>query len=239
MEKTILHKANTRGHADHGWLNAHHTFSFASYHNVDRMHFGVLRVLNDDIIAGGMGFGRHPHDNMEIITIPLSGDLAHQDSMGNSSVIKAGDVQVMSAGTGVEHSEKNPNPTTETKLLQIWLFPNKKNVEPRYGQISLNLEDRKNRFQTIITPEDKQQPGSLWIHQHAWFNITKMDAGKALEYPLHDETHGVYAFVISGNVTINHQPLESRDGLGISNTKKITLQADGECEVLLMEVPLF
>ena len=151
MENTVLHKANTRGHADHGWLNAYHSFSFASWNNPERVHFGTLRVLNDDTIAAGMGFGTHSHDNMEIITIPLEGDLAHKDSMGNTEVIKSGDVQVMSAGTGIQHSEFNPNKDKQTKLLQIWIFPNQRNVAPRYQQITLNPEGRKNKLQQTLT----------------------------------------------------------------------------------------
>jgi quercetin 2,3-dioxygenase len=175
MKNTILHKASTRGHADHGWLNAHHTFSFASYYNQDRVQFGVLRVLNDDIVASGMGFGTHPHDNMEIITIPLEGDLAHKDSMGNTEVIKFGDVQVMSAGTGIQHSEFNPNNDKRTNLLQIWVFPKYRNVEPRYQQITLDTSDRNNKLQQILSPN--ADDAGVWIHQDAWFHMGNLDKG--------------------------------------------------------------
>lgn len=236
MEKIIIHKANTRGHANHGWLNAHHTFSFASYYDESRVHFGVLRVLNDDIIAGGMGFGTHPHDNMEIITIPLSGDLEHQDSMGNSSVIKQGDIQVMSAGTGIQHSEKNHNKDIEVKLLQIWVFPNKQNVTPRYGQLSLNLTDRKNNWQQIISPYENN--AGLWIHQNAWFYLSNMDAGTELIHTLNLADNGVYVFIIEGDVTVNNNMLNKRDGIGITGINTITIKANSTAEVLLMELPM-
>ncbi len=236
MEKVIIHKANTRGHANHGWLNAHHSFSFAGYHDDERVNFGVLRVLNDDVIGLGMGFGRHPHDNMEIITIPLSGALEHADSMGNTSVIKAGDIQVMSAGTGIEHSEKNYNKDKELKLLQIWLFPNKQNVAPRYGEISLHISDRKNNWQQIISPN--QNDAGLWIHQNAWFYLTDLDTGKELTHTLNLKDNGVYIFVIEGNITVNGHPLEKRDGIGITDVETITVKASTKAEVLLMELPM-
>ncbi|MEO8759291.1 MAG: pirin family protein [Bacteroidia bacterium] len=236
MEKVIIHKAETRGHANHGWLNAHHTFSFASYHDDQRVHFGELRVLNDDIIAGGMGFGTHPHDNMEIITIPLSGDLEHKDSMGNASVIKQGDVQVMSAGTGIQHSEKNHNKDKECKLLQIWVFPNKQNVTPRYGQISFNPAERKNKWQQIISPNEND--AGLWIHQNAWFYLTDLDAGKELTHKLNLKGNGVYIFVMEGEVTVNNNPLQKRDGIGITGAETINLMANSNAEVLLMELPM-
>ncbi|MEO8820744.1 MAG: pirin family protein [Ginsengibacter sp.] len=165
MAKTILHKANTRGHADHGWLNSYHSFSFANYNNTERVHFGALRVLNDDTVSSGMGFGKHPHDNMEIISIPLQGDLEHKDSMGNTTVIKQGDIQVMSAGTGIQHSEYNKNKDVPVKFLQIWISPNKKNVTPRYDQVSLNENDRHNKLQQILSPN--QDDDGVWIYQNA------------------------------------------------------------------------
>lgn len=182
VENTVLHKAATRGHANHGWLDSHHTFSFANYHNPDRMHFGVLRVLNDDRVDAGMGFGKHPHDNMEIISIPLEGDLEHQDSMGNTAVIKKGDIQVMSAGTGIYHSEFNKNKDRLTKFLQIWVYPNKRNVTPRYDQISLDEKDRHNKLQQILSPNPDD--AGVWIHQDAWFHLGKFDKGFATEYKL-------------------------------------------------------
>jgi redox-sensitive bicupin YhaK (pirin superfamily) len=237
MENFVLHKAATRGHANHGWLDAHHTFSFANYYDPERIHFGALRVLNDDIVDPGMGFGMHPHDNMEIITIPLEGDLEHKDSMGNTEVIRQGDIQVMSAGTGVYHSEYNKNKDKKVKLLQIWVFPNKRNVTPRYDQITLNADDRKNKFQQIVSPNPED--AGMWIHQDAWFNLGVFDAGREQQYKLHDTQNGVYAFVIKGSVTVNGQALDTRDGIGVWNTEElniITLQPD--TELLLMEVPM-
>jgi redox-sensitive bicupin YhaK (pirin superfamily) len=236
MKNTVLHKANERGHADHGWLNAYHSFSFANWYNADKVQFGVLRVLNDDTVAPGMGFGMHPHDNMEIITIPLEGDLAHKDSMGNAETIKFGDVQVMSAGTGIRHSEFNPNADKRTKLLQIWLFPNKRDVEPRYQQITLDVNDRKNKLQQILSPNPEDE--GVWIHQDAWFHLGKFDKGLTENYTVKREGNGVYAFVISGTVIINSQALETRDALGITNTEKLEITATSDAEILLMDIPM-
>ena len=182
MSNIILHKADTRGNANHGWLQSRHTFSFANYYNPERMNFGALRVLNDDSVAAGMGFGTHPHDNMEIISIPLEGDLEHKDSMGNISVIKHGDIQVMSAGTGIFHSEYNKNKDRLVKFLQIWVFPDKKNVTPRYDQITLDLADRHNKLQQILSP-DAEDTG-VWIHQKAWFHLGKFEKGISTEYKI-------------------------------------------------------
>jgi redox-sensitive bicupin YhaK (pirin superfamily) len=236
MKNTVLHKANERGHADHGWLNAYHSFSFANWYNPDKVQFGVLRVLNDDTIAPGMGFGTHPHDNMEIITIPLEGDLAHKDSMGNEEIIKFGDVQVMSAGTGIRHSEFNPNEDKRTKLLQIWLFPNKRNVEPRYQQITLDVKDRQNKLQQILSPNPED--AGVWIHQDAWFHMGKFEKGITETYTVKRNENGVYAFVISGSVTINGQVLETRDALGITNTEQLEITAHSDAEILLMDIPM-
>ena len=236
MENIVLHKADTRGNANHGWLNAYHSFSFASWYNPDRIQFGALRVLNDDTIEGGMGFGTHPHDNMEIITIPLEGDLAHKDSMGNTEIIKNGDIQVMSAGTGVQHSEFNPNADQQTKLLQIWLFPNKRNVTPRYQQITLNVADRHNKLSQILSPNADDE--GVWIHQDAWFNMGNFDSGIATEYKINKEGNGVYAFVLKGNVTINGQELNTRDAVGISGTDTLTIKANTDAEFLLMDIPM-
>ncbi len=234
--KTILHKANTRGHANHGWLNSYHTFSFAGYYDPERVHFGKLRVLNDDTVAPGRGFGTHPHDNMEIISIPLSGDLEHKDSMGNTTVIKQGDVQVMSAGTGVFHSEYNKNKDQEVKFLQIWVFPNKKNVEPRYDQISISDIAEKNSFYQILSPNADDK--GVWIHQDAWFHIGDLDEGANTEYAIHKDGNGVYAFVLDGDVEIGGQSLSTRDGLGILETEKFQVKASSPARVLLMEVPM-
>ena len=236
MINTILHKAETRGHASHGWLNSMHTFSFANYHNPDRMHFGALRVLNDDTVEAGMGFGTHPHDNMEIISIPLEGDLEHKDSMGNVSVIRHGDIQVMSAGTGIFHSEYNKNRDQRVKFLQIWVFPNKKNVTPRYDQITLNPDDRHNKLQQILSPDANDK--GVWIHQNAWFHLGKFDKGVSAEYKIKAAGNGVYAFILSGDITIDSQSLSTRDGYGIWNVDQLTVSADTEAEFLLMEVPM-
>jgi len=236
MVKTVLHKAETRGHANHGWLNSMHTFSFANYYDPERMHFGALRVLNDDTVEAGMGFGKHPHDNMEIISIPLEGDLEHKDSMDNVSVIKNGDIQVMSAGTGIFHSEFNRSKDKRVKFLQIWVMPNKKNVTPRYDQITLNREDHHNKLQQILSPSPDDE--GVWIYQNAWFHLGQFDKGLNTEYKLKAKGNGVYAFILSGDVTINNQKLNTRDGFGIWDVDKISIQADTDAEILLMEVPM-
>ncbi len=236
MENTVLHLSNTRGHADHGWLNAYHSFSFASWYDPDRVQFGSLRVLNDDTVAAGMGFGTHPHDNMEIITIPLEGDLAHKDSMGNAATINSGDVQVMSAGTGIQHSEYNPNPNQQTKLLQIWVFPKERNVTPRYQQITLNPDDRKNKLQQILSPNPED--AGVWIHQDAWFHLGKFDKGINTKYTIKKEGNGVYAFVLSGTMTVNGQELNTRDGFGIWEVDSLDINTITEAEFLLMEIPM-
>ncbi len=235
--KKILHKANTRGHADHGWLNSYHTFSFAGYYDPERVHFGALRVLNDDTVAGGMGFGTHPHDNMEIISIPTSGDLEHRDSMGNTQVIRSGDVQVMSAGTGIQHSEKNKNGDREVRFFQIWVFPNKKNVTPRYDQKNFTPEDKHNKLLTVVSPLGTDD-GGVQIHQDAWFHLGKLDKGFTATYTLKNKENGVYAFVIEGDITINGEPLNRRDGMGITDIDKLEISADSDAELLLMEVPV-
>ena len=236
MENTVLHKAATRGHANHGWLNSYHTFSFANYYNPERTHFGVLRVLNDDEVKAGMGFGTHPHNNMEIISIPLEGDLEHKDSMGTNAVIKRGDVQVMSAGSGISHSEYNKNQDQPVKFLQIWMFPNKENVTPRYGQITLNEADRHNKFQVVVSPDAAN--GDTWIHQNAWFSLGNLDKGTDMDYAIRSKDNGVYVFVLKGSVKVNDQELETRDGFGIWNNDKISIHAGSDAEVLLMDVPM-
>ena len=234
--KSVLHKADTRGHANHGWLDSHHTFSFANYHNPQRMHFGALRVLNDDIVAPGRGFGTHPHDNMEIVSIPLAGDLEHKDSMGNTTVIKQGDVQVMSAGTGVAHSEYNKNKDKEVRFLQIWMFPNKRNVTPRYDQISLESAKNGSGFQQVLSPN--QNDAGVWVHQNAWFHIGDLEAGCEETYDIKDKGNGVYAFVLEGEVNIEGQDLGKRDGFGIWDTDSIKITANKDAKVLLMDVPM-
>jgi quercetin 2,3-dioxygenase len=236
MANSIIHKSASRGFADHGWLKSRHTFSFANYYDPERIHFGALRVLNDDIVETGQGFGRHPHDNMEIVSIPLEGDLEHKDSMGNIAIISKGDIQVMSAGTGIFHSEYNKNKDREVKFLQIWVFPNKKNVTPRYDQITLNMEDRHNKLQQVLSPYPED--AGVWIHQNAWFHIGKFDEGFTAEYKLKANVNGVYAFVLEGDITINGQVLNSRDGFGIWDSETISIQADSNSEILLMEVPM-
>ncbi|MBA4746166.1 MAG: pirin family protein [Muricauda sp.] len=234
--KSVLHKATTRGHADHGWLNSHHTFSFAGYNDPERMHFGVLRVLNDDQVAPGRGFGTHPHDNMEIISIPLEGDLEHKDSMGNTTTIKEGDVQVMSAGTGIQHSEYNKNTDQEVKFLQIWVFPNKRNVEPRYDQISIRDIEKKNAFYQVLSPNPDDE--GVWVHQDAWFHLGKFEAGATDTYQINKEGNGVYAFILEGEVEINGQKLEKRDGFGLWETDSFDFKSNTDSRVLLMEVPM-
>lgn len=236
MKNTVLHKANTRGHADHGWLNAYHSFSFASWYNPDRVQFGMLRVLNDDTVAAGMGFGTHPHDNMEIITIPLEGDLAHKDSMGNTEVIKTGDVQVMSAGTGIQHSEFNPNADQHTKLFQIWVFPKYRNVTPRYQQITLDVSEQKNNFAQILSP--KADDAGVWIYQDAWFYLADFDKGFSKTYSINKEGNGIYVFVISGTITVDGEELETRDGLGIWEFNELEFVATSDAKFLLMEIPM-
>lgn len=236
MSNLVLHKSDTRGLANHGWLQSRHTFSFASYHNPDRMHFGVLRVLNDDIVAAGMGFGTHPHDNMEIISIPLAGDLEHQDSMGNKTVIRHGDIQVMSAGTGIQHSEYNKNKDAEVRFLQIWLFPNKRNVKPRYDQLALNPADRKNKLQQILSPSPEDE--GVWIHQDAWFHLADFDAGTQTDYKIKKQGNGVYLFNLNGDLNVNGQAVSTRDGIGIWDTDSISIKANSDAEFLVMDVPM-
>jgi redox-sensitive bicupin YhaK (pirin superfamily) len=236
MANSVLHKAETRGDANHGWLHSRHTFSFADYFDPERINFGMLRVLNDDIVDAGMGFGTHPHDNMEIISIPLEGDLEHKDNMHNVTVIKKGDVQVMSAGTGITHSEYNKNRDKPVKFLQIWVIPNVRNVKPRYDQITLNIDDRHNKLQQILSPNPEDE--GVWIYQKAWFHMGHFDKGFSTDYTIKLKGNGVYAFILSGEVSINGQVLKTRDGYGIWDADKISLKANAETELLLMEVPM-
>jgi redox-sensitive bicupin YhaK (pirin superfamily) len=237
MENYVLHKAESRGFADHGWLKSYHTFSFANYHHAERMHFGVLRVLNDDTVAAGMGFGTHPHSNMEIISIPLEGDLEHKDSMGNTTVIRNGDIQVMSAGSGITHSEYNKNKDKQVKFLQIWVFPNKQNVTPRYDQISLNLNDRHNKLQQILSPNPNDE--GVWIHQNAWFHLGRFEPSFLTDYTLKNEGNGVYIFLLSGKMKINELTLEARDGVGLWSLNNFKIEClDETSEVLIMDIPM-
>ncbi|WP_378176909.1 pirin family protein [Aquimarina sp. SS2-1] len=234
--KTILHTSDSRGTANFGWLNSYHSFSFGNYYNPERMSFGALRVLNDDTVSAGMGFGKHPHDNMEIVSIPLEGDLEHKDSMGNITVIKQGDIQVMSAGTGVFHSEFNKNTDKEVKFLQIWVTPNKKNVAPRYDQISIDEENLENNLYQILSPNTDDD--GVWIHQDAWFHLGKLESQNTQTYTLKDKKNGVYAFVLEGSISIEDKVLEKRDGLGIWDVEQIKLTSNESSKILLMEVPI-
>lgn len=233
--KTKYYPNETRGRSDYGWLQANYSFSFANFYNADREQFGKLRVLNDDIIAPAKGFGTHPHKNMEIVSIPLYGALAHKDSLGHESIINTGDVQVMSAGTGIKHSEYNPSDTEATNLLQIWLFPNQNNVEPRYDQKTFNFE-KKNTFSTVVAPKDTVEE-ALWIHQEAFFNLATIEQGVSLDYILRNENHLVYIFIISGSVSISEQQLNEKDALGVAETKSITINSSKNSRILVIETP--
>ena len=233
--KSILHQADTRGFADHGWLNSHHTFTFGSYHHPDRMGFGLLRVINDDVVQPEMGFGTHPHDNMEIISIPLLGELRHQDSMGNTQHIHTGEVQIMSAGVGLTHSEYNASSSDAVNFLQIWVLPKELNIEPRYDQKVFRPEDRCNQWQLVVAPDAED---AVWINQAAWFSLGDYTKGTIGCYKLRQSGHGIYLFVIEGAVTVSGQTLERRDGLGISGTEQLEFEASEDCELLIMEVPL-
>jgi len=234
--RKIYHQADSRGLADHGWLLSRHTFSFANYYDPERMGFGLLRVFNDDIVQPGMGFGRHPHKNMEIVSIPLAGALRHQDSMGNEDVIRAGEVQAMSAGSGITHSEFNASHEEEVRFLQIWVEPLRRNITPRYNQRSFAVAERQNRWQTIVAPDDS--PGALGINQAAWFSLANLDAGSRLNYQLKQHANGIYLFVLEGTVSVAEQRLRRRDGLGLTGGEKIQLEAEAPTELLLIDVPM-
>lgn len=236
--KTVFHKADTRGHVIHGWLDSYHTFSFASYFNPLRIQFGVLRVLNDDVVAPGMGFGKHQHDNMEILSIPLEGDLEHKDSMGNQTIIRQGEIQVMSAGTGILHSEFNASREHPVKFLQIWFFPEKRGVEPRYGQTALSSLAKENELYTIISPQDYGQ--GLWLHQNVFVSMGDYTEKTSETYRVKSPGNGVYLFVIKGEISITNQSqiLTARDGMGVWDTDKVTLQATEGTSLLLMEIPM-
>lgn len=237
MSNIKLYPAKERGTADHGWLKTNYSFSFSSYHDPAKIHFGALRVLNDDIIAGGMGFGKHPHDNMEIITIVLEGALEHQDSMGHKQALYPNEVQVMSAGKGLFHSEYNHNADKEAKLLQIWIFPDKQGVEPRYNQTVFDAAERLNAFQTLVSPIHEEDKG-LKIHQNGWISRATLESDQTLVYDLRDKNNGVYIFLIEGSIIANENELTKRDALGISDNDKITFSAKKDSDILVIEVPM-
>lgn len=234
--KTVYHAASSRGDANHGWLKSKHTFSFANYHNPERMGFGALRVINDDFVIGGQGFGKHSHRDMEIISIPLSGKLGHGDNIGNNGIIETGEIQVMSAGTGITHSEMNGDDKEAVKFLQIWVIPNKMNVEPRYQQVRIDEIMQPNGFHQVLSPN--ADDAGVWIHQNAWFSMGDFDKGMTETYELKAPNNGVYIFVISGKVVVSGNILDTRDGLGICDTTNFTMDVEEDARVLLMEVPM-
>lgn len=236
--KTIYHKANTRGHADHGWLKSHHSFSFASYHNPERMNFGKLRVLNDDIVLPKMGFGTHPHQNMEIISIPLKGALTHKDSMQNKKAITVGEVQVMSAGTGLQHSEFNDSKTEEINFLQLWILPETQNVTPRYEQKHFDLTKRENQFQTVVAPKDNVIDDALWIHQQAYISIGNFETTQIINLKLNEVSNGIYVFVLEGTITIGNETLNAKDALGIWDAENVEIKIKEDAKILTVEVPM-
>ncbi|MCT4644109.1 MAG: pirin family protein [Carboxylicivirga sp.] len=234
--QTQVIKADSRGKADYGWLKANYSFSFANYHNPERTHFGVLRVLNDDIIAPSTGFDTHPHDNMEIITIPLSGRLAHKDSMGHTSYIESGEIQVMSAGKGIFHSEFNGSDKEELNLFQIWLFPNQRQVEPRYQQLSLDKLRKENELYQVLSPDAKDE--GVWIYQNAWFHMGELDAGWKGTYQLKNENNGIYLMVIDGEVKVDDTILNKRDAIAIKDASEITIEVIEKARILIMDIPM-
>ncbi len=234
VEKT-LHRSSSRGGANLGWLQSRHTFSFGSYFNPERVHFGALRVLNDDQVAPGAGFPTHPHDNMEIVSIPLEGALEHKDTTGTDGVIRTGDVQIMSAGTGIAHSEYNHSDEDPVKFLQIWVLPEKLDIEPRYDQKAFRSEDRNNRFQLMVSPQKSAE--TLWINQNAYFSMADLDKGSTVDYEMHEKANGLYLFMISGDLKIEAESLGDRDGLGLVGKDGYNLQAESAATVLAMEVP--
>lgn len=236
--KAVVHKAETRGFANYGWLQARYAFSFAHYYNPERMNFGALRVLNDDRIDGGGGFPTHPHKNMEIITIPLRGALEHKDSMGNTHIVRTNDVQVMSAGTGVQHSEYNHSASDPLELLQLWIYPAELNHTPRYDQKTFAPGERSNTFQYIVTPDDARMPEALWIHQGAWLSLVDLDSGKEIEYHLHEKDNGVYLMVLEGNVSMGNELLQRRDAIALSETGQFLIKASANASLLCIEVPM-
>ena len=234
--KTIVHKANTRGYFDFGWLKTNHTFSFSNYYDPERVNFGMLRVLNDDFVAAGQGFGTHPHNDMEIVTIPLDGALAHKDSTGSEGVIYPDEVQIMSAGTGIRHSEYNHLQNGESSFLQLWIFPDKKGHKPRYNQKSFNPEERRNKLQFIVTPEKKD--GNLWLNQDTYLSRVDLDNGNSINYKTHTQENGAYLFLIDGEIKVVEETLSKRDGIGIWDTDEFTISAANDSQILIIEVPM-
>lgn len=235
---TELFEANLRGKADFGWLKANFSFSFGNYFNPERVQFGKLRVLNDDTIDGGTGFGTHPHDNMEIITIPLEGGLRHKDSMGNEGVIRFGEVQVMSAGTGIQHSEMNASQIDQAKTLQLWVFPDKEEVIPRYDQKSFDIENQINTFVNIVSPKDKNDGNALWVYQQTFFNLGIFEKNTTITYKVNIPQNGVYLFLIEGEIEVDNQILRTRDAIGITDFEQFEIKINSESKILLVEVPM-
>lgn len=233
--RTVLHKSSSRGHANHGWLDTHHTFSFAGYYDTNRMRLGAIRVLNDDVVQGGYGFGTHPHSNMEIVSIPLRGALEHRDSTGRHKVIRTGEVQIMSAGTGIQHSEYNASKEKEVNFLQIWVLPEKSNIEPRYDQKDFHVDDQPNKLINVVGPDN---PNALWINQQAWFHLGRFDPYKEQTHQLKDIENGVYVFMIEGEAEVNGKLLEERDGIGVTETTSLRLNPVTDCYVLVIETSL-
>jgi len=234
--KTLYHPAAERVHANFGWLDSHHSFSFGQWHKAEKMHFGALRVLNDDMVKGGAGFGTHPHDNMEIVSIPLSGTLAHKDSTGRSEIINTGDVQIMSAGSGISHSEFNASKTAPVNFLQVWLFPKQKDITPRYEQKTFDTAGRHNQWQTVVSPDE--QDNAVWINQDAKFSLAQIDAGTQLDYKNAFAGTGIYFFVLEGKVNIAGKELNKRDALGVSEANEVVLKATDKSFILAIEVPM-
>jgi len=236
--KGVLHKADTRGLADHGWLQSRHTFSFANYHDPERMGFGLLRVVNDDIVQPNRGFDTHPHANMEIVSIPISGELLHRDNMGNTQQIRSGEVQIMSAGTGITHSEYNGSDSELVAFLQIWVLPKFQNIEPRYGQRLFSCNDRRNKFQIVVSPDKDTDDGAIWINQDAWFSQGDFDSGQTGSYGIRREGNGAYFFVIEGAATIADEQLQRRDAIGIEDVAEIDFDVVRDCQLLVIDVPM-
>lgn len=234
--KHIIHKAETRGYANHGWLKSYHTFSFAGYHHPERVHFGMLRVLNDDFVDAGMGFGKHPHDNMEIISIPMSGALHHQDSTGRDKIIQTGDVQIMSAGTGIYHSEFNASQQEPVAFLQIWILPKVNNIEPRYDQKLFSETERKNQLQVVVSPTEEN--GSLFINQDAWLSMIELEEGCLVEYKMHQQGNGAYCFILDGELNIASENLAKRDAIGLWECDTVSVEATKNSKMLFIEVPM-